>query len=433
MKLEPKNILNKEMTRKEFLAFSMVAVAGIFGVVGLIKELSSHAASPTANSEAENGTISPPAGEVSDINASGGHAIQFGNHTATTFTLGITKPTLLDPDNPTSQDTVGAAFGWNGVSLTVLNGDQIIPANTTWNNKLIHGNVTFTNESSQLINSVIDGRAPGNPVKQGLLLGENGGYAERCTIRASATAACNYLNGLYTSGSSGNWTLNRCDISHVVDATHMNGSGWIKMTGCQMHDYSFWDNDPTHATDTYHPYWSHADTAIQRLSGSGSGDWLEGNSVQAFFDTTGVTWSGGSWGSGTASGGTIGTPSTALNGGYPQRNYANLISYTNVQPYIGMTILNNWLDGGSYPSGMVQMTVAGAHSFRLEGNRFGLGCKAGGSSNRMYLCSYPSNSSVDFGTAPNIFDSIADVPSSLRGTPLMFTSSGANVVPSNFA
>lgn len=418
-------LLQREMTRTEFLAFSAFAVASVFGIVGLIRELASRAATPTANIEPEDSTVAAPATVITDATASGGQAIKFGTTTPAAFVLGVTKPKLADPDNPTAADNVGAAFGWNGVTLTVMNGDQTIPANTTWTNKLIHGYVVFTDSTSKLVNSVVDGRAKGGAFQSGLVNGSKGGQLDRCTIRATATSATNYLNGITSTG--GNWTINRCDISRVVDSVHANNSGWIKLTGCRLHDYSFWDNDPAHDDDTKHPYWSHGDVGIQRLSGSGSGDWLEGNSIQGFFDTTGVTWSGGTWGSGTASGGTIGTPKTALNGGYPNRNYANLISYTNVAPYTGMTFLNNWLNGGSYPSGMLQVTESGAHKFHLEGNRYALGGQPS-STKKIFLCSYSSSSVVTFGTAPNIYDTTSDTPTSLQGKSLTFTNSGASVV-----
>lgn len=347
------------------------------------------------------------------------------------FIFGVTKPRLSDPDNPTANDNVGAAFGWNGVTLQVMNGDQTIPANTTWSNRLIHGYVNFTDSTSRLINSVVDGRAPGGTFRSGLVNGANGGYLERCTIRTTATSAVYYMNGVRSTG--GNWTVIRSDISRVVDSLRVSGSGGIQAFGCHLHDYSFFDNDADQASDATYPYWSHGDVGIQRTSGTVNTDRLEGCLIDAYFDTTGVSWSGGSWGSGTASGGLIGMPSTALNGGFPNRNYANCITYSSTQPYSGMVILNNWIDGVNHPSGMVQMTVAGAHNFRLEGNRFGLGGKPGGGSNRIYLCSYSSASTVNFGSAPNVFDDIANVPASLRNQPLTFTASGASVIPGNFA
>jgi hypothetical protein len=97
-----------------------------------------------------------------------------------------------------------------------------------------------------------------------------------------------------------------------------------------------------------------------------------------------------------------------------------------------MTFLNNWLDGVSYNSALLQITVAGNHSFRLEGNRFGLGGKPG-SNGKIFLAAYGSTSIVDFGSMPNVFDNLTNVPASLRGQPLTFTSSGASIIPGNYS
>lgn len=417
------------MNRREFFISLVVAGVSIFGVVLTISALTSRAAGQVLAIEPETGSLSGSANIVTQAGASGGQAVKFSSGVASPFTLGMTKPTLANPDSPTATDNVGAAYGWNGVSLAVMNGDQTIPANTTWSNKLIHGYVTFTDSTSKLTNSVVDGRAPGGAFKSGLVNGANGGQLDRVTLRASAAAAEYYLNGLTSTG--GDWTITRTDISRIVDGVHVNGNGAIKMLGCRVHDFSFFDDDQDHASDSAHPYWTHNDS-IQRLSGNGEGDWLEGNSLESFFDTTGVTWSGGSWGSGTASGGLIGMPATALNGGYwnafGKGNWANMITYSNIAPYTGMTFLNNWFDGGNHPSGMVQMTVTGAHSFRLEGNRWGLGGKPS-SANKIFLATYASSSTVNTGPAgSNVFDSTADTPVSLRGDALTFGVSGASII-----
>ncbi len=423
-------LLKKEMTRKEFVAFGAFAVAAVFGVVGLIKTLASHAATPTASLEPEDGTVVAPATKVVDSSASSGDAIQFGTPgTGQTFVLGTTRPTLANPDVPTANDNVGAAFGWNGITLQVMNGDQTIPAGTTWENRLIHGLVTF-GAGATLKNSVIDGRAITTYKGSGLVMGSGGGTLDRVTIRNSVAGQMNYMNGLHiNSGTTGNWIQNRCHISRVVDAVHVSHSGYIKMTGCRVHDFAFFNDDPAQSDPTQlNPGWTHNDI-IQRLAGTGNGDWVEGCSMEAFFDTTGVTWSGGSWGSGTASGGLIGMPSVALNGGYWNQwgkgNWSNLITYSNIAPYTGMTFINNWFDGANHPSGMVQMTKPGVHSFRLDGNRWGLGGHPS-AAKKLFLATYDSSSTVIH--VGNIYDSIADVPTSLRGQPLTFTAGGASVI-----
>jgi len=74
------------MTRKEFIVFSMVFFASIFGITGLIKELTSHAdAFSSVEAEAEDGVITGPAVKVTDNTASGGAAVQFGNSSNSTL------------------------------------------------------------------------------------------------------------------------------------------------------------------------------------------------------------------------------------------------------------------------------------------------------------------------------------------------------------
>ena len=75
-------LLEREMSRKEFLAFGAFAVASIFGIVGLIRQLTSHAATPAVSTEAEDGTVQTPATIVTDSTASGGGAVKFGSTTA---------------------------------------------------------------------------------------------------------------------------------------------------------------------------------------------------------------------------------------------------------------------------------------------------------------------------------------------------------------
>jgi hypothetical protein len=78
-----KSLLQKEMTRKDFLGFTALTVAGLFGVVGVLTELLSHAATPYASEEAEDGTLTPSAALTSDSTASGGKAVAFGAVTTT--------------------------------------------------------------------------------------------------------------------------------------------------------------------------------------------------------------------------------------------------------------------------------------------------------------------------------------------------------------
>jgi hypothetical protein len=71
-------LLKKEMTRKDFLGFSALAVISMFSIFGVITELLSHASTPYASGESELGTLSGDATAVSDSSASGGEAVRFG-------------------------------------------------------------------------------------------------------------------------------------------------------------------------------------------------------------------------------------------------------------------------------------------------------------------------------------------------------------------
>jgi hypothetical protein len=73
-----KNLFKKEMTRRQFLGLSVFALASLFGIVGIIEELKSHAATPFLSEEAENGTLKSPATLITDTAASAGKAVKFG-------------------------------------------------------------------------------------------------------------------------------------------------------------------------------------------------------------------------------------------------------------------------------------------------------------------------------------------------------------------
>lgn len=72
------------------ISFDRLAIVSgviVIGAVGTYLVVSSHAATPTASLETENGTLSGSVATFSDASASGGQAVQFGN-TGTTCTVG---------------------------------------------------------------------------------------------------------------------------------------------------------------------------------------------------------------------------------------------------------------------------------------------------------------------------------------------------------
>jgi hypothetical protein len=91
------SLLRKEMTRKDFLGFSALSVAALFGIVGVITELFSHAATPYASSEAESGILSGDAAIMNDPSAAGNKAVQFGSNALLSYKLHWPPPTLESP------------------------------------------------------------------------------------------------------------------------------------------------------------------------------------------------------------------------------------------------------------------------------------------------------------------------------------------------
>jgi hypothetical protein len=88
LKTPLESVLKKEMTRKDFLGFTALAFISLFGVIGVITELLSHAAAPYTAEEAENGQLSGDAILMANSVASGGKAVQFGAVATTLPTTG---------------------------------------------------------------------------------------------------------------------------------------------------------------------------------------------------------------------------------------------------------------------------------------------------------------------------------------------------------
>ena len=74
-------LLDREMTRKEFIIFCAVGLASIFPIYEIVsKMLSSSAQSPYSSVEAESGTLSGLATVNNDSTASGSEAVEFGGN-----------------------------------------------------------------------------------------------------------------------------------------------------------------------------------------------------------------------------------------------------------------------------------------------------------------------------------------------------------------
>jgi len=115
-----------------------------FGVVGSLLLLTSHAATPTASLEAENGTISAAASTVSDTTASGSLAVKFGNGSG-----GGTRTTNCLPSaSQTMTNTVSHLCGFPDTTNTG------VPAGVTLTNS---GSIDVTTDGAVVQNLNING------------------------------------------------------------------------------------------------------------------------------------------------------------------------------------------------------------------------------------------------------------------------------------
>lgn len=346
------------------------------------------------------------------------------------FVYGITVPACVDPLNPTPADTVG----WDGNnSGGTYTSDLIMPSGATWTNREIFGNVTMPADGTGVLeNCIIYGSTFTSSYKPGLVRAAGGGTLRRCTIWGTATSVSYYTNGI--SHTAGTLEVDRCVVMRVVDGIHTSGNANAKIIskGNLGGRFAFFDNDADHPDDPVRPYYTHNDF-IQVLTACTQTHEIYGDKIDAFFDTTGVVWSGGTWGSGTASGGEIGMPSTALNAGYwsplGKGTWCNGITFSN-QTGHRVSIKYIWIDGVNASSGLMQWTKGTTNVIELAGNRFGLGGKPSGSG-KFFLVSYPPGNSVVIGTGEdaNVYGDYESVPVALRGKPLTFTAGGASVVP----
>jgi hypothetical protein len=89
-------LLDRQMTRKEFINWSALLVVSLFGIGGVLETLSSHAATPGASKEAETGTLANGATTFSDSTASGGQAVRFESSRPTLPATSIERTALSD-------------------------------------------------------------------------------------------------------------------------------------------------------------------------------------------------------------------------------------------------------------------------------------------------------------------------------------------------
>lgn len=141
----------------------VLAVAVVFGGLGTALLLASHAATPAASVETENGTVSSAAGEVSDSSASGGSAVKFGNGSGCTPNPAVTTGF---PNNCTTGVPAGTTLTSYTGSMTIasgtidskiINGDVTVTGTVTIQNSKINGSVTNTSGHLTLTDDEIIG------------------------------------------------------------------------------------------------------------------------------------------------------------------------------------------------------------------------------------------------------------------------------------
>jgi hypothetical protein len=360
----------------------------------------------------------------------------------TTFTVGVTKPKLVDPLNPVASDNAG----WNGDfsggvigSLSAPAGLYVVAAGQTVENMVFWCDVKTAGPTAKMRNCIVFGGNARPFNRAGLINVDDGGDLERVTIYGMAHSVDYWRNAINHRG--GPLRVHRCAWFRTVDGINSDGTtNQVLATGNVGRQFAFFNTDKDHKTDKNRPWWTHNDWAQFKGGSMALEHLVDGNAIDAFCDTTGVTWTGGSPGQGFAritGPNSVGRPDVALNEGYwdalGRCTWCNVVSFTNKPTK--SKVQRNWVNGGNAPSGMFMWTgdTAGCE-FVLKENRVRLGGKPS-SGGIIYIVQWPGNSkrTIGTGSAANKFDTTSDVPLALRGTDIPFTSTGAKVDMDNYA
>jgi hypothetical protein len=154
-----KNLMKKEMTRKDFLSVTGLALISLFGVAGVLAEIISKAESPYASSQASSGTLTGTAKVVTATGAVTGSAVEFEAPVATTnpvpvapASLGVSGYNLVfrdefntgslntaiwgivngPTDNSTPMKSSNVAVGASGLELTNTGSSGSLVTSGTW-------------------------------------------------------------------------------------------------------------------------------------------------------------------------------------------------------------------------------------------------------------------------------------------------------------
>lgn len=336
------------------------------------------------------------------------------------FTLGTTKP---DATN-----TGLNVLGLTTAALTVINGDLTInDAYVTANGNVadrlwVKGHLIFSATTPVTVtNSRIEGRTfTGSAPWDGIVHARSTGTPTTARIHFTncIITAIQPDVGISTVVGERVGDLYRCDLSLGSDILDLWGpTNNRNVRGCYFHDYSFWDNDAKHASDSVHPYWSHSD-AIQISAGDNI--LIEGNHFEHY-----------------AAAGIGGYATLVGTANYSNAAYGGVVIMTPTgTPVTNVVAKNNWVHGGDAQIHLALQsggTANTGNSFTATGNRHGYNSHPWGPYSGNYLRQFyawdngmmPSNTGI---VSACTFDTTSDVPTGLRGTalPAVTFSSGAN-------
>ena len=291
--MKVQKLLDREMSRKEFLAFSAFAMASVFGIVGLIKELASHAATPAADFEAESGALASGTTTVTDATASGGAAIKFG--TISTGSRDSLVYGTYKPDDTNTGPQPGITLTQWGSSTTntdfivgtnraptqttgALGNNQIVENMEIWGrvnvgsftgvtvkNCIIHGTLIRGVDTAHIIAqgddhrgaTYIDNKLCGRPVTVPTTYTPVGGTtSETLPNPGTINKANEWCGGL----RGGNYTIRRCEITNVSDGLNNVYNALIEGNWIHGAWFNEWDvanattSGASQANSHFYPY-----------------------------------------------------------------------------------------------------------------------------------------------------------------------------------
>lgn len=245
-------ILDKKMTRKQFLVTSFLIVVSIVGAAALLKQLKLAASTPTtADIELENGTLANGATKVADSNASDGNAVKFGSVETdiyVAFTPGSVKPLGYGDE--------AAGLGKRNVgprtpSLTRYDGDYMLTPGAKVSGLEIFGRLIGRGDANTVVSDcIIHGSSVPAMSDSAATLGTSynlGGIKiEWCRIDVTNNA------GFTDAIAGGNYTLRYSELCGGVDGIAANIVGNATIECCRIWNgyYFAWWNAATNSVRT---------------------------------------------------------------------------------------------------------------------------------------------------------------------------------------